>query len=85
VSWLASFLLALDLVRRLIPEGEERDWVDEEGVESWCVLPRSIPFSWGYDLYERISRMSDEAERTFVEDVERRRLDWERKHGNKDQ
>lgn len=85
VSWLASFLLALEFIRKLIPEGEEREWLDEEGVESWCVLPRTIPFSWGYELYDRISRMSGEMERVFVEDVERRRLAWEMRRGIKDE
>ena len=78
-NWQGSFMLALDFVRRFIPEGQEREWFDEEGVESWCVLPKLVPISWGYDLYERISRMSDQAELEFVSDVERRRLAWEKR------
>lgn len=73
-NWQSTFNLALDYVRRFIPEGQEREWCDEEGLESWCVLPKLVPISWGYELYERISRMSDEAEREFVTAIERRRL-----------
>jgi hypothetical protein len=81
VSWLSSFLLALKYVRTFVPEGEECEWIDENGVESWCVLPRFVPFGWGHELYHQISRMSDEAERAFESEVQSRRLDWERKRG----
>lgn len=77
VRWVISFWQALECVRSLIPTGEECEWVDDEGLESWCILPRIVPFSWGYDLYHRISQMSDDTEKAYVEDVERRRLAWE--------
>ena len=83
-NWQGSFLLALDYIRRLIPDGQEREWLDEEGVESWCILPKLVPISWGYDLYERISRISDQAEREFVEGIERRRLRSEGHSGQED-
>lgn len=81
VSWLSSFLLALKYIRTFIPEGEECEWIDENGVESWCLLPRFVPFGWGYELYHQIARMSDEAERAFESDVQSRRLAWERRRG----
>lgn len=79
VSWLSSFWLALDYVRMFIPPEEERQWVDADGVEVWCLLPRKVPFSWGYELYEKISRFSDDAERELVSRIERRRLEYERR------
>lgn len=79
VSWLSSFLLALKFVRTFIPDGEECEWVDEYGVESWCVLPRFVPIGWGYDLYHQISCMSEDAARSYEEDVQRRRLASEKK------
>lgn len=81
VSWLSSFLLALKYIRSFIPKDEECEWIDDDGVESWCVLPRFVPFSWGYDLYHQISSMNEEAERKFEDDVQRRRLAWEKKRG----
>lgn len=84
VSWLSSFLLALKFARSFIPQDEECEWIDDDGVESWCVLPRFVPFSWGYDLYQRISRMTEETEREFEEDVQRRRLAWEKRREQRD-
>jgi hypothetical protein len=76
-NWPGAFMLALDYIRRFIPDGHEREWLDEDGVESWCVLPKLVPISWGHDLYARISQLSDQAEKEFVSEVERRRLAWE--------
>lgn len=76
-TWISALEGALEGMRLAIPESEERDWKTPEGLESWCILPRVIPISWGYDLYHRISRMSDDAEKEFEADVERRRLVWE--------
>jgi len=73
-NWTGAFTVALEYVRRFIPPGEEGEWVDEEGLESWCIFPKAVPIAWGYDLYQRISRMVDDAERNFEEDVQRRRL-----------
>lgn len=82
--WLSSFLLGVEFVRMMLPCGEEREWVDEEGVEIWCLLPQCIPFSWGYPLYKKIARMSDEAERDYIAVVEKRRLTWELRRKGKD-
>ena len=82
--WLSSFLLALKYIHTFIPEGEECEWIDEEGLEIWCVLPRFVPFSWGYDLYHQISQTTAEMERKYEEDVQRRRLAWEKARGISD-
>lgn len=80
-NWLGSFLLALSFVQAFIPRGEESEWIDDEGVESWCVLPRIIPFGWGYELYSQIARMSDNAEQEFIEGIEARRIARKRMAG----
>lgn len=80
VRWVISFLQALESVRSLIPSGEEREWVDEGDLESWCILPRLIPFSWGYDLYAEIAKLSDEAEARLIGKVQRRQRAQETKH-----
>lgn len=41
-SWPDALLRAGEGLRCMIPEGETRDWVTEEGVESWRVFPRVI-------------------------------------------
>ena len=84
-NWSGAFLLALRYVRHFIPEGEEREWVDDDGLESWCVLPKEVPISWGYDLYARISAMVDQAEKEFVSEVERRRLASEKRKKQDDE
>ena len=76
-NWICAFTLALDYVCHFIPQGEGRDWVDEEGLESWCSFPKAVPIAWGHELYQRISHMVDDAERIFEEDVQRRRLEAE--------
>lgn len=81
VNWLNAFLLALDYVRSFIPDGEEQDWVDDEGLEVWCILPRSVPFGWGYNLYAKIAALHEEMERAFVADVENRCIAREKKAG----
>ena len=42
-----------------IPENADCDWQDEKEVDSWVILPKRIPFSWGYPLY-RISDLATE-------------------------
>ena len=78
-NWIGAVTLSLEYIRRFIPPGEEREWVDEEGLESWCIFPRAVPIAWGHDLYQQISRMVDDAERSFEEDVQRRRLAAEKR------
>ena len=78
-NWPGAILLALDYIRSFIPAAEERKWVDADGVESWCVLPKLIPTSWGYHLYSQISSVSDQLERDFTDGVQQRRLEWERR------
>ena len=79
MNWICAFTLALDYVCQFIPEGEERDWIDEEGLESWCIFPKTVPIGWGHDLYQKISRMVDDAERVFEDDVQFRRLAAEKR------
>ena len=79
MNWICALTLALDYVSQFIPKGEERDWVDDEGLESWCIFPKAVPIAWGHDLYQKISDMVDDAERTFEDDVQIRRLAAEKR------
>lgn len=81
VNWLGAFLLAVQYVHHFIPSGEEQDWVDDEELEVWCILPRCVPFGWGYGLYRKILTLHEETERAFVADVERRRIAREKARG----
>jgi hypothetical protein len=78
-DFLGAFLNSLEVIRRHIPVGEESDWLDEQGVESWVVLPKPIPFSWGYSLFKRISDLSDREEAKHIAAIEKRRLKFEAK------
>jgi hypothetical protein len=80
-TWLGALTGALEGMRLAIPEAEERDWKTPEGLDSWCVLPRIIPFGWGYELYSQIARMSDNAEQEFIEGIEARRIARKRMAG----
>jgi hypothetical protein len=80
-DWTGAIVNAFKLMRRMIPEDEECEWETPEGLPSWCVLPRIVPIGWGYDLYHRISRATEDIRRTYEDDVQRRRLAWEKKRG----
>lgn len=75
--WLSSLMMAIEYTRRQIPDGTEHQWTDDNGAESWSVLPKSMPFGWGYPLYRRISTMSDKEELDFVQSMETRRIAYE--------
>ncbi len=78
-NWLCALLSAVEYVRVQIPEIDDRDWQDEKGVDSWAILPKTIPSSWGYPLYRRISNSSNKEEAKFIEVIEKRRLNHEAK------
>lgn len=63
-NWLQSLLIAVDLIRRRIPTGQEHLWVTSDGVPSWLALPRLIPSSWGYEEYSLV--------RDYIERLEQR-------------
>lgn len=78
---LQSFLLALDFVRRQFPRGEEEQWNTDEGIPLWIELPRTLPYSWGYDLYRSLSDLLDAEETRFIDRIERLRQAAENKPG----
>jgi hypothetical protein len=61
-DWLQALLMAVEGVRRQIPEGEENLWLTPDGVPSWAVLPRRVPMDWGYAFYRHICSMIAAAE-----------------------
>ena len=73
-SWLGSLMLAIECLRQRIEIGEERQWVDRNGVESWVILPRSVPFTWGYPLYRSISELVESEEARYSNELQNRRM-----------
>jgi hypothetical protein len=73
-DFLEVLLNALEILRNQVPIEDQRDWVDEFGAEFWVVLPRTIPFGWGYALYRKISDLSIREEMKFVATIEKRQL-----------
>jgi hypothetical protein len=73
IDSLQPLMIALEYIRSKIPAGEETLWVSSEGEESWCVLPKRVPYAWGYPLYKKISSLVDSAYKEFMADIEKRR------------
>lgn len=78
-DWLGALLSAVEYIRMQIPDENDRDWLDNKGVDSWAVLPKRIPFSWGYPLYRQISDLCSKEESNYVAKIEKRRLTYETK------
>jgi hypothetical protein len=83
-NWPGALLLALEYIHSFIPPDQEREWVDPHGLESWCIFPKVIPIGWGYPLYSRISKVCEELEREYTDDVQRRRIESEKRRGSAD-
>lgn len=64
VNWLQALLIAIDLIRRQIPSGQEHLWVTRDGIPAWLALPRFVPAAWGYEEYSLV--------RDYIEKIERR-------------
>lgn len=67
-TWLQALLLGIEYVRRMIPRDEEDEWLSEDGLPSWMVLPQPVPISWGYDVFceareaaERVNQAASDA------------------------
>lgn len=43
----------------------------------WCVLPRTVNFAWGYQVYKNAERAMDLVTDSFVAGVEKRWRDRE--------
>lgn len=54
-TWLDAFTAAADGMRRMIPSGEERDWVTDDGIESWRIFPKLVAANGSYEDHLRIS------------------------------
>jgi len=52
-NWLQALTMAVEGLRRRIPLGDEENWLTEDEVPSWCILPRVAEISWGYDTYKK--------------------------------
>lgn len=76
-NWLQALLLAIEGVRQRIPRGDEDCWLTPDGRPSWVVLPRRVPISWGYEVYREAERAMEAVEQSFIESVNRRRLEQE--------
>jgi hypothetical protein len=77
--WMGALESAFEAMRRMIPEDEECDWETPEGLSGWIVFSKKIPIGWGYAFHRKLREMVLEEERKFVADIERRRLQHERK------
>jgi hypothetical protein len=76
-SWLEIVFLATELIRRHIPENEEKEWVNERGTASWVILPKTIPIGWGYELHRKLSdHVNDQVEK-YVAQVDKKRRTYE--------
>lgn len=72
-TWLEIVILALERLRQQIPTAEETQWVDERGVASWVILPKTIPIGWGYKVYQQIVASVDKKIVTITAGIERKR------------
>jgi hypothetical protein len=53
-NWLQALLMAVEGVRRTIPDDSEQDWQTEDGIPSWVLLPKHVTISWGYELHRKL-------------------------------
>jgi len=53
-TWLDAFTAAADGMRRMIPSAEERDWVTDDGIESWRIFPKLVAANGSYEDHLRI-------------------------------
>jgi hypothetical protein len=70
-NWLQSLLLAVEGVSRKIPAKNEQDWITEEGVPSWIILPKLVPISWGHQLYRELADLTDAKVAKFVAKIDK--------------
>jgi hypothetical protein len=72
-SVLEIFWLATDFIRQKLPAGTESDWVNEDGVPAWVLLPKAIPISWGHEFYKRVDDLVNIEIASFTKEIEMRR------------
>ncbi|MGB9141522.1 MAG: hypothetical protein WCB71_04925 [Aestuariivirga sp.] len=76
-SWLEIIFLATELIRRHIPENEEKEWVNESGTASWAILPKTIPIGWGYELHRKLSDHVNNQVEKYIAQVDKKRRTYE--------
>jgi hypothetical protein len=72
-DWLQAVLLAVEYFRQHIPINEEQDWLNTDGVPSWILLPKVVPYSWGYPLYHSLAEHVRSEEISFILKIDARR------------
>lgn len=73
------FWMTSEYIRHRIVAGHENDWVDENDVPIWVLIPRTIPISWGYDFYKHIVDLVDGETEKFTDEINERRQAYEAK------
>jgi hypothetical protein len=72
-TWLSSFMLAIESLRILIPFEEEEYWLDESGLPSWLIVPKTIDVSWGHELHRKLADQVNSEVAKFVEQIDKKR------------
>ena len=72
-TWVGALVIALDGLRRMIPEDEDNDWETSEGLPSWLVFPKIVPSGWGYAEHQRLWKVVREAQAEINARIEQRR------------
>jgi len=77
-DWPQAISIALEAMRRRIPDHEECDWETDEGVSSWCVFPKSVPIGWGYGFHRKLWDMLKVEDAKLQAESEGQRLPYEK-------
>lgn len=67
-------LQALERTQKLIPDCEEQEWVDENGIPSWIRLPKLVPISWGYELHRQLAAEMQKGLTAHIQKMDAKRL-----------
>lgn len=73
-------MLAIEGLRILIPFEEEDDWLDESGLPSWLMLPKTIHVGWGHELHKELVGTVNTRVAKFVSKIDRKRRKYEREN-----
>jgi hypothetical protein len=71
-TWIGALLLAIEFIRRMIPDDQEQDWKTDDGLPSWVIFPKEVAIGWGYEFHKKLWKLVQSEEKKLNERIARK-------------